>query len=80
MKRTVYELIKANAEVLRELTSAGVAIEDYKNIELYEDFIRLRAEGLKTAYVVDYCCRQYQLSERSVWRVVRRFRSQIPGD
>ena len=40
MKKTVYELIKANAEVLRELTSAGVAIEDYKNIELYEDFVR----------------------------------------
>lgn len=79
MNKTVYDIIKANADVLRELTSAGVAIEDYKNIELFEDFERLRADGLKTAYIVDYCCRQYQLSERSVWRVVRRFRTQIPG-
>ena len=52
MKQTVYQLVKANAEVLRKLTSAGAYIEDYKNIELYEDFCRLTGEGLKTAYVV----------------------------
>ncbi len=74
---TVYDIIKANADVLRELTSAGVAIEDYKNIELYEDFVRLTGEGLKTTYVVMYLCSQYELSERSVWRVIRRFRTEI---
>lgn len=78
MNATVYELIKANADVLDKLTSAGAAIEDYKNIPLYEDFVRLTGEGLKTTYVVVYLCAQYKLSERSVWRIVRRFRRQIP--
>lgn len=79
MKQTVYQLVKANAEVLRKLTSAGAYIEDYKNIELYEDFCRLTGEGLKTAYVVMHLCAEYELSERSVWRIIQRFRREIPG-
>ena len=79
MKQTVYDLIKANAEVLRKLTSAGASVEDYKNIELYEEFRRLTGDGLKTAYVVMHLCEEYELAERSVWRIIQRFRREIPG-
>ena len=79
MKTTVYNLVKANADVLKKLTSAGASAEDYKNIELYEEFVRLTREGLKTTYVVVHLCQEYELSERSVWRIVERFRRGIPG-
>lgn len=79
MKTTVYDLVKANADVLKKLTSAGASAEDYKNIELYEEFVRLTREGLKTTYVVVHLCQEYELSERSVWRIVERFRRGIPG-
>ena len=78
-KTTVYDLLKTNADVLLKLASAGVAIEDYKNIPLYEDFVRLTGEGIKTTAVVFHLCSEYELSERSVWRIIRRFRTTIPG-
>lgn len=76
---TVYDLIKANADVLKKLTTAGASIEDYKNIALYEEFVRLRADGLKTSYITLHLCDRYELSERSVWRIIRRFRTIISG-
>lgn len=78
-KQTVYDIVKANANVLHQLTSAGASAEDYKNIPLYEEFVRLTRDGLKTTYVVIHLCQEYELSERSVWRIIERFRRGIPG-
>ncbi len=69
----VYESLKDNRDLLIRLARAGIAIEDVKHLELYEDFVRLRADGLKTTYVVVHLCDQYEVSEATVWRIIRKF-------
>ena len=59
----VYESLKNNRDLLIRLARAGIAVEDVKHLELYEDFVRLRADGLKTTYVVAHLCDQYEVSE-----------------
>ena len=47
----VYESLKDNRDLLIRLARTGIAVEDVKYLELYEDFVRLKDDGLKTTYV-----------------------------
>lgn len=69
----VYESLKDNRDLLIRLARTGIAVEDVKHLELYEDFVRLRTDGLKTTYVVAHLCDQYEVSEATVWRIIRKF-------
>lgn len=69
----VHEIIRQNAELLRALARAGVAIEDVRHIPLWLDYERLRRDGFKVAYIVAYLCEAYEVSERTVYRIVGRF-------
>lgn len=46
---------------------------DYKYIKLYEDYNKARKTGEKVGYVVAVLAERYQVSERTVYDVVRRF-------
>lgn len=74
MKRTVHDILTENAAMLRALARAGVAIEDVNDLTIYDDFVRLTESGVKTTYVVAHLCDQYERSERTIWRIVRKFR------
>lgn len=69
----VYESLKNNRDLLIRLARTGIAVEDVKYLELYEDFVRLKDDGLKTTYVVAHLCDQYEVSEATVWRIIRKF-------
>jgi hypothetical protein len=77
MCKTVYDLLKENATTLHALARAGIAIEDVANIEIFEEFKRLSDDGMKTTAIVAHLCDEYARSERSVWRLVKRFRRVI---
>ena len=74
MKRTVHDIIVEHADTLRALARAGVAIEDVADLPIYNDFVRLTETVVKTTYVVMYLCEEYERSERTIWRIVRKFR------
>lgn len=77
MCKTVYDVLKENADTLHALARAGIAIEDVANIGIFEEFKRLSDDGMKTTAIVAHLCDEYARSERSVWRLVRRFRRVI---
>lgn len=70
---TVYEVLKFLGEPLERLTKAGIKTNDYKYIKLYEDYNKARKTGEKVGYVVAVLAERYQVSERTVYDVVRRF-------
>jgi hypothetical protein len=71
---TVYEAIAANAELLTALAHADVTVEDVKNLPLYQDFCAMQSDGHKTIYIVASLCDKYVVSERQVWRIVKKFK------
>lgn len=78
MCKTVYEVLKENAATLHALARAGIAIEDVANIEIFEEYQRLSADGMKTTAIVAHLCDEHARSERTIWRLVRRFSRAIP--
>lgn len=50
---------------------------DVRYIALYEDWKRMKTEGHKYSYIVYYLSMQYEVSESSVNRIVKRMDKEV---
>lgn len=57
------------------LISMGVRMEDAEYVNLFSDYCRLRRKGEKVSYIVAKLSEQYAISERKVYSIIKRFRS-----
>lgn len=74
---TQYELLKTAESLLVVLISNDVDAKDVKYLEMYQEYMRLKKEGHKVGYVVYYLSQQYECSEATVYRVVKRMTQKI---
>ncbi|GFI39017.1 hypothetical protein EEL52_13140 [Muribaculaceae bacterium Isolate-113 (HZI)] len=72
---TVYEALKLCGGVIETLEKAGIKPGDHKYLRLFEDFRETRERGEKVAYIVACLSAQYNVSERSVYEIVKRLGS-----
>ena len=71
----IVEIVKINRELLKNLHTAGVRIEDAEYIDLYADYRRLLDEGEKVSYIVAVLSDKYAMSKRKVYGLVKHFQS-----
>lgn len=69
---TVYETLKICGSLIENLEKAGIKPDDHKYIGLFEDFHSARERGEKVAYIVACLSSRYNVSERSVYEIVKR--------
>ena len=72
----VIEILNFNRELLKRLHAAGIRLEDARYIDLYADYTRLLDRGEKVSYAVAVLSEKYSVSERKVYSLVKRFRSE----
>lgn len=68
---TTIELLKLNRVMLKVCLDNGIRVDDVLYIDLYDDYIRLIAEGNKVSYVVAYLAEHYTISERKVYSLLK---------
>lgn len=73
----VYEAISFNREILERLSTCGVKVEDCRWLDLYNDFNKMVANGDKVTYAVAVMSERYNISERQVYKIIKRFRSTV---
>ena len=73
----VVEFLKIGRELLKVMSSLGLRRDDYQHIELYEEYVIMRAEGEKVDYILRYLSERYKLSESTIKRIVRRFSREV---
>ena len=73
----IHELIKASESLLNTFDKANVSVSDAKYIPLYCDYSKLKSEGRKTIYIIAYLSDIYNLSERTVYTVVKKFEKEV---
>lgn len=74
---TQYDLLRTAESLLTILAANDVDAKDVKYLGLYRDFVRLKKERHKIGYVVYYLSQQYECSEATVYRVVKRMAQDI---
>ena len=72
----IIEIVKINRELLKNLHAAGVRMEDTEYINLYADYHKLKENGEKVSYIVAVLADRYDISERTVYSLVKRFNSE----
>ena len=77
MTMKAHEIIALNVTLLEALARTGIGCDDVRHLPLWRDYERLKGDGLKTAYIVAYLCDRYALSERTVYRIIDRFRKEV---
>lgn len=68
-----HEVLTLNRELLLKLSFMGIRCEDCKYIDLYNEYLSLRENGEKVTYVVAVLSEKYNVSERQVYSIIRRF-------
>ncbi|MDE5713728.1 MAG: hypothetical protein K2I16_08950 [Muribaculaceae bacterium] len=77
---TIFEILKFNRELLNRLRQSGIRLEDADYIDLFADFIKMVSDGNKVSYAVACLATNYQISERKVYSLIKRFQSDCnPG-
>lgn len=72
---TVYEILKFNREIIERLEAVGIRPGDCKYIDLYAEYVRMRHGGEKVTYVVSFLAEKYNVSERKVYGLLKKFAS-----
>lgn len=73
----VYELLTFNRELLKRFHSAGIKLEDYKYLDLYNEYTEAVARGEKVTYIVASLAGRYGISERQVYNLVGKFSQEV---
>lgn len=69
----IYEILSFNREILDRLGRAGVRPEDCRYIDLYNDYLKMKADREKMTYIVAVLADRYAVSERKIYAIIARF-------
>lgn len=73
----VAELVKISCELLKMLSKHEVKTDDYRYVEMYYEYLRLRGRKEKYRYVTQELANKYGVSRSTVERVIQRFRRDL---
>lgn len=62
---------------MRVIEEQGLQVGDWKWLELYAEWQRMRSEGHKFEFIVYYLADTFNLSRSSVYRIVKRMEKQV---
>ena len=71
----IIEVLKFNRELIKRLKIAGIRLEDEEFVDLYTDYTNLLKRGEKVSYIVARLSEKYAVSERKVYTLIKRFKS-----
>lgn len=74
---SIADFIKLHKEMMNLLSKYDIRMEDFKYVDLYDDYTSMLKEGYKVSYIVCYLSDKYSISEASVYRVLKRFKITI---
>lgn len=72
---TIFEILKFNREPLERLLHAGIRLEDTRYVDLFAGFKKMTDSGEKVSYAVAVLAERYNVSERKVYSLIRRFQA-----
>ncbi len=71
----IIEILKFNRELIKKLKTLGIRLEDEEFVDLYTDYTTLLNRGEKVSYIVALLSEKYAVSERKVYTLIKRFKS-----
>ena len=74
---TRYEIIKMNEQLFRLLNDNGVYPKALQYLPMVEEFRKMKTKKHKVNYIVAFLSSKYEMSERGIYKIVKRFGERI---
>lgn len=74
---TRYEILKVNEPLFQLLKDKNIDPKDIQYIPMVEEFRKMKAKRHKVAYIVCHLSTKYDLTERAIYKIVKRFGERI---
>lgn len=74
---TRYEIIKMNEQLFRLLNDNGIDPKDLNYLPMVEAFRKMKSKKHKVNYIVAYLSNKYGITERGIYKIVKRFNGRI---
>lgn len=74
---TRYEILKTNEQLFRLLNDNGIDTKDLQYLPMVEEFRRMKSKKHKVNYIVCFLSEKYDMSERGIYKIVKRFGERI---
>ena len=71
------DILNFASRICATMVNNNVKPSDYIYVEMYSEYMRMRSEGHKYEYIVYYLSNQYNVSEASVYRIVKRLDKEL---
>lgn len=72
-----FEFLSTHRGVLEQLQTLPVSPTDIRHLDLYRDYTRLKDEGHKKIYILQYLSDEYNVDERTIYRVIKKFSTKV---
>ena len=72
---TLFEILDFNRNMVGIMKEVGVKEDDYRYFPLYEEYRRMMQNGDKVTYIVAVLAERYHVSERKVYSLIRRYKT-----
>ena len=72
-----YMLLKLNINQVKLMSKCDLSVEDARYVALYEQYMTMRKQGDKVAYIISVLAERYGISESTVKRIVRRLSKRV---
>lgn len=71
----VIEVLNLNKELLKKFQQVGIRLDDVQYVDLYDEYKKMLANGEKVSYIIATLADKYDVSERKVYDLIRRFKA-----
>lgn len=74
---TKYELIKMNQELFKVLRANSIDPKEVHYLDMVEEYRLMKSKHHKTGYIVYYLSEKYGITERAIYKIVKRFSERV---
>lgn len=71
------ELMKINSKMMELMSKLGIRVTDYRFVELYDEYSKMKMAGEKYWYTITHLSEKYNVSESSVKRLIRKLSREV---
>lgn len=68
----VIELLKIGQNMLETLQESCIRVTDVRFVEMYDEYVRMNADGHKKSYISAVLSEKYKISERQFFYIIKR--------
>lgn len=72
-----HEILTLAKPMIEKLISAGISPKDIQHLDLYKDYLRLKGEGHKIAYIEAYLCEEYNIKRTRFFELTKKLGTEL---